>query len=361
MKKFLLVLSICLSFLNSAWSDVPTTTPGSGTSNVTTSVAASLFSRAGLKATCLQNVVRASAWVGGQGCSNNTANVDSIWANKDIGDFDCSDLVQKIWQQKLKFTVVRLQDRIYVNLALYDKDYNMLFYGQKSGYLEYLDGTYHVPKSLENVELEMSQTVYLPLPNPDTARGAQINVRDNKGNIILSQWLPVNNGVLTLPTQYSGQQGELIISRYADGYFWQDWYDLGSGSCLPQQQVEARIMTRFLGYFDYGIDPYIVGKDIAPREDGLYENPLFKFKVVNESYGVWASACLVDANNNGMEFPYRVEYRKRGDSDWTHVDITGQSVYLKLPAGEYQLYFRFHGMVESIPTYVDFWTGGKGG
>lgn len=320
-----------------------------------------LVSKAALKAECLKNVTSASVWIGGSGVAENSSSTSSQWIQKSSSDYDCSDLLNSISGQEMSFEVARPQDQINVYVGLYDKNGNQLFYGYKTGYLEtQKGGGYSLPWDLTVINVRMSENVSIPLSaEAENAEYAQINVRDESGQIVMNEWLTVENGQLSLPTQYAGSKGELIINYYSNGQFWQRWYDLTTGELIPQDQVLARVYTFVKGYYNFGNNPWSISFGISEQSDGISDNPLVKFTVADDEIMVPMSCSLYDHWGNQKEIAYAVNYRKVGDSVWTEqaVEPEGQAL-LSLPKGTYQAFFRFKLMKESNPTPIDW--GGKG-
>lgn len=321
-----------------------------------------LCSKAALKAECLNNVIIACVWVGGSGVAGNSSSTSNLWLDKSAGDYDCTALLNGISDHELTFEVVRPQDAIVVYVGLYDNNGEELFFGYKNGYLQYQDGQYSVPNDLTWVSVMMTAIVDIPLDNPETAQGARINVRDANGQITLSEWLPVENGRLSLPTQYAGK-GELIINRYSDGMYWEDWYDLGTMKLIPQQQVAVRLSLFVDGYANYGDDPWSIRTWTAEQADGTFNNLLVRFTVTRENESVPMIGYLYDVGfNNLIDTAYSVMYRKLGDDTWCEqsAEVLGGQIFLTLPVGTYQAFYRFKYGVESNPTPVNFWDNGKG-
>jgi len=325
---------------------------------VSAEIPLSLFSKAGLKADCLKNVTGASIWIGGSGVANNSDNTNSQWFKKSETDFDCLELMNSIYYQELSFSVARPKDMISVYVGLYDKDGNQLFSGSKSGYLEFVDGAYRIPEDLTYLYVEMCAIISIPLSDSESAKYARVMVRDENGQIMTGESLPIYDGMLSFPTQYAGCDGELVISYYSNGHYWEEWYDLKTMELLPQEVVSARVWTQVDEYYNFGLDPWCISFWIYSQADETYSNPLLKFEVGNEKC-VPMSACLRDVNGVLIEMAYAVAYRKMGDSDWSTQEIGPENEILNLPEeGVYQAFFLFKKQ-ESNPIPVNFY-GGKG-
>ena len=319
-----------------------------------------LCSKAALMAECLMNVTGASIWIGGSGVASSSASTNGQWFEKSKGDYDCAELLGSISEQELSFEVARPNDQVSVYVGLYGKNGNQLLWGNKTGYLVYNEGTYSLPDYLTWMTVELSATVGISLDDPGTAQSVQINIRDGNGQITMSEWLPIeNNGQLNLPTQYAGCHGELIINRYSDGQFWQEWYDLETGKLIPQNQVLARVYTWVKGYYGFGENPWVISFWLGEQADGTCDNPLVKFTVTDDGIMVPMSGRLYDYQGNQIDTAYAADYRKIGDSTWTEQMVEdGGQVLLTLPKGVYQAFLRFKQMKESNPAPTNW--GGKG-
>jgi hypothetical protein len=322
-----------------------------------------MCSRAALISESMKNVIGASIGIGGSGVAYNSASLNSMWFQKSTTDYDCTQLLKTVLDQELTFDVARPLDQVTLSVVFYDKDFRQAFWGFKSGYLDLNGGKYELPDSLTVVNMVMADIIGLPLSDPDTAQNVQINVRDKKtGQITMGEGLPVENGRVSLPTQYAGCRGELIIGRYLDGQYWQEWFDLTTGELIPQSQVATRISTLIEGYLNFGDNPWAISLRPEPQGDGTYKNPLVKFTITGQGIMVPMTGYLVNTDGNIVDTAYAVKYRKLGDSTWSEqsVEVTGGQIFLTLPAGTYQAFLRFKLMTESNPTPVNFWGDGKG-
>ena len=316
----------------------------------------SLCSKAALKADCLKNVTGASVWIGGNGIAGNSNSTNSQWIEKSETDIDCTELMINLAFLDLSFSVTRPKDAITVYVGLYDKAGNQLFIGTKSDYLTLVDGSYIVPDSLKSVYVEMCAVLNIPLSNSASAQYARVATRDVNDQVTMGTYLPIYDGKLSFPTQYAGCNGELVISCYSDGHYYEEWYDLKSMELLPQEYVSTRVCTQINEYYNFGTDPWCINFWINQQADGTYSNPLLKFEVGSEKI-VPMSGYLSDSDGNLVETAYAVAYRKMGDTVWSTQAIGVGAEILYLPsAGAYQVLFLFKKQ-ESNPTPSDFYSG----
>lgn len=310
-------------------------------------------SMAGIEIQCLENIVGGAIYVGGIGCASNSLDTNGRWLDKSPTDYDCSQILADLSASDLTYTVVRPLDSITVGVYLWDKSGQILVSGSKTGYLQYSEkggGGYYLPPSMRRVEVEMVSIAYLPISDPGSAQGGQINVRNANGQITFSDGLEVEDGRLGLPTKYASCYGEIIINRYEDGRYWQDWYDLRTMQLLPQSQVISRVQTLVKNYLDLGSNPYMISATVQQRQDGA-DNPLLKF-TVDKATVIPAAGYMYDSEGQYTGMAYAVYYRMLGNDSISGVqELSANNQTLSLPvAGTYQAFFLYEGLEETRPV-----------
>jgi hypothetical protein len=194
------------------------------------------------------------------------------------GVVDVDEVFTLIQEQRLQFSVLYPSDTISLGAALYDKNWNNLFYGNSSGKINPPENG--VSKNTLDIVLNMNDSTLLQF---DNAVGFYIVERDAAGNPVryyYSREWDIQNGWIRFPNYFSEKGGEIVV-RLADGT--EVAYGLGNRG---QRIVPTTVLLKAGEVSALGTRTFrntnTVYVEVSPKEFDKNINPLSRLVVGGE-------------------------------------------------------------------------------
>lgn len=241
-----------------------------------------------------------------------------------------------IFGQLQSVTVARPDvDTVSVYVSLENKEGYQLFYGQSEFKLVLgKGGNWEVPAGTASPSLRI--TPNLRYPALDGVQGMQVLLRNDEGQVVDSQYIPLN-GRGFLPVYYSGKQGEVYLNSYLhDGTQIRRAFALQSSSgpnYLPGDSVTTQVNPTFENVQELGVND---AKPVFRVTNGA-ETHFLGYLEYTAVTDVTFAPPIVTVNGKPVNVGTVWVYLRRvGDTQWFGFTTTAEKPSVpKLDPGKY--------------------------
>lgn len=344
MKTLLSVLAIYIAFAVQVFG-----------ANINTPLALPIGSRGALKAYALEQV--SAGYI-------SLSSSSQIQKSGDLTYFQTKgspgDITRQFSEVVFRFHVYNTSDPVYLNAGLHDDSWNVYFYGYTKGKVETTGSDTFL--SAPNLTLRLVDQVPIKV---EGASYAQITFRDSQGNVYLTDYLQVNNGVIFFPQSYveTNQKGEIRIGINNNGVFEEHVLSL-QGEELPTTSVSGYINnTTIDNAIEITDSGYPIKTPLWASGSSLITDPSQSSPPVirvelKQSRAIQVAWYLY--YQGVWQTPSAVWYYKKGSEFENPLTITnlGTSMTPVLDPGIYYFYFEYPLFESPAPTQpVNGWNG----
>ncbi|KKS33520.1 MAG: hypothetical protein UU95_C0029G0015 [Parcubacteria group bacterium GW2011_GWC2_42_12] len=286
------------------------------------------------------------------------------------GVVDVDEIFALIKEQRLQLSVLYQSDAIILGTALYDRNWNNLFYGNSSGKINPPQNG--VSKNTLDIVLNMSNNTWLQFANAAYFRIVERDADGNPVRYYYAREYDIQNGMIRFPNYFSERGGEIIVGL-KDGT--EVAYGLGNGGqriipttvLLTAGKVSAKGVRTFRHdlFVIVGLTKEEYDQNISPLSqlvvDG--EKPSLKFFAAwyydpkEPKNALYASAVHLWPVGKLSTEPSKENF-------WFKIVDPTQSLQIYLAPGRYWVKFYFDGWPignQFYPPWQDSGGGGGGG